>query len=205
MAKAPRPGHVKTRLCPPLSFEEAAAVAEAALADTLAAVADCGAEHKVIALDGPPGDWLPEGFRLVPQRAGALDERLAHAWNATGRSGVQIGMDTPQVTTSELNRLLDVVANESALLGPATDGGWWAIGLPGTDPFRVFAGVPMSTGRTGAVQLARLQGLERNVCLVHEHRDIDTFVDAEAVAATIPQSATAAELRTLAGAGAAVP
>jgi hypothetical protein len=203
MAKAPRPGRVKTRLCPPLSFEEAAAVAEAALADTLAAVAGCGAEHKVVALDGPPGDWLPEGFRVVPQVAGTLDVRLAHAWDATGRWGVQIGMDTPQVTTSELDRLLGVVASRGALLGPATDGGWWAIGLPGTDPFSVFAGVPMSTAVTGAAQLARLRALQLDVCLADEHRDIDTFDDAVAVAATIPQSATAAELRTLMRAGAA--
>lgn len=199
MAKAPQPGRVKTRLCPPLTFEEAAAVAEASLADTLAAVAGCGADHKVVALDGPPGDWLPEGFRVVPQRTGTLDLRLAHAWHASGPWGVQIGMDTPQVTTSELDELLDVVARGSAALGPATDGGWWAIGLPGTDPFRVFAGVPMSTARTGAAQLARLRALELDVCIAPEHCDIDLFADAEAVATTIPHSLTANRLRMLAG------
>jgi uncharacterized protein len=198
MAKAPVPGRVKTRLCPPLSFDEAAAVADAALADTLAAVAACSAEHKVVALDGRPGDWLPEGFGVVPQSAGTFDHRLAHAWDATGRWGVQIGMDTPQVTAAELDELLDVVGRGSAALGPATDGGWWAIGLPGADPFRVFSGVPMSTARSGAAQLRRLRSLELNVCVVHEHRDIDTFADAEAVAATIPHSATATQLRALA-------
>src|SRR5690606_23084798 len=61
MAKAPVAGRVKTRLVPPLSAAEAAAVAEAALADTLEAVAACGAERRVLALDGEPGPWLPEG------------------------------------------------------------------------------------------------------------------------------------------------
>jgi len=52
MAKAPVPGRVKTRLCPPCTPEEAAALAEAALADTLAAVAACGAARCIVALEG---------------------------------------------------------------------------------------------------------------------------------------------------------
>src|SRR3954447_17694456 len=97
MAKSPVPGRVKTRLCPPCSPGEAAAVAEAALADTLDAVAACGADRKIVALDGEPGDWLPAGFELIRQCRGSLTDRLAHAWSATGGGGVQIGMDTPQV------------------------------------------------------------------------------------------------------------
>jgi glycosyltransferase A (GT-A) superfamily protein (DUF2064 family) len=195
MAKSPIPGMVKTRLCPPLSFEEAAAVAEAALADTLAAVSACGAERKVVALDGPAGDWLPEGFHVIAQQGASLDVRLAHAWAAAGRRGVQIGMDTPQVTATELDGLLDLVGRGSAVLGPATDGGWWSIGLVDSDPARVFPGVPMSTRHTGASQLARLRELELDVRVVHHRRDIDTFDDAVAVAAAIPHSATAAQLR----------
>ncbi|HEY2637380.1 MAG TPA: glycosyltransferase, partial [Solirubrobacteraceae bacterium] len=83
MAKAPVAGLVKTRLCPPLSPEEAAAVAEAALADTLAAVGACRADRKIIALDGRPGPWLPEGFDVVPQTGRGLALRLANAWAAT--------------------------------------------------------------------------------------------------------------------------
>lgn len=205
MAKAPVPGRAKTRLCPPLTFAEAAAVAEAALADTLTAVASCAAEHKLIALDGAAGPWLPEGFRIVPQIGGRLDERLAHAWAATGgltgRRGVQIGMDTPQVTAAELDRMLEQLVGKgadrrrSALLGPATDGGWWAIGLSGTDPYRVFAGIPMSKPDTNAAQLARLHALDLDVRVVHEHRDVDTFADLEAVAIAAPHTATAAVLR----------
>lgn len=68
MAKAPVPGRVKTRLCPPLSPDEAAAVAEAALSDTCEAVSRCSADRLVVALDGAPGAWLPPGFEVVPQR-----------------------------------------------------------------------------------------------------------------------------------------
>jgi len=201
MAKAPVPGRVKTRLCPPLSAVEAAAVAEAALADTLTAVSGCGADHKVVALDGVRGEWLPEGIRVVPQHGRGLDQRLAHAWAATapltGGWGVQIGMDTPQVTSAELDALLEVVVSQprAAVLGPATDGGWWTIGLRGTDPRRVFTGVPMSSACTGAVQVARLHALGLQVRTVHTHRDIDTFADLAAVAAAIPDSRTGAAWR----------
>src|SRR4051812_30616875 len=98
LAKEPVPGRVKTRLCPPFDHEAAARLAEAALADTLEAVAHCGAERRVLALDGRPGWWLPEGFEVIPQVVGPFDRRLAAAWDATGGPGLQIGMDTPQVT-----------------------------------------------------------------------------------------------------------
>ena len=81
LAKAPLAGKVKTRLCPPYTIEEAAAIAEAALADTLEAVARCQADREVIALDGPPGPWLPPGFELLAQRGQRFDARLANAWS----------------------------------------------------------------------------------------------------------------------------
>ena len=119
MAKSPRPGRVKTRLCPPCTAEEAAAVAAAALADTLAAVAACGAPRKVIALDGEPGPWLPPGFEVVGQRGTTFNQRLASAWADTGGHGIQIGMDTPQVTASELDGLLAQLDR-----GPARPASW---------------------------------------------------------------------------------
>jgi len=106
MAKSPIAGRVKTRLCPPLSMVQAADVAEAALADTLEAVASCAADRRVVALDGPVGPWLPEGFELIAQRGSAFDERLANAWADTGGSGIQIGMDTPQVTAGLIDTVL---------------------------------------------------------------------------------------------------
>jgi glycosyltransferase A (GT-A) superfamily protein (DUF2064 family) len=206
MAKAPVAGRVKTRLCPPLSPAQAAEVAEAALADTLAAVGACSADHKIIALDGRPGPWLPEGFDVIPQTGRGLGARLADAWSATasetGGWGIQIGMDTPQVTASELDDLLALLVasparrqGRAALLGPASDGGWWVIGLTGSDPHRVFEGVPMSTPHTGGTQLSRLRALGLDVSVVHERRDIDTVADLAAVAEAHPHLRTAGEWR----------
>jgi hypothetical protein len=185
MAKAPVAGRVKTRLCPPLTLQEAADVAAASLADTLAAVASCGAERKVLALDGAPGDWLSPGFTVIPQQGASFADRLANAWTDAGPFGVQIGMDTPQVSAADLDALLGDIRPGRAILGPALDGGWWAIGLAGTDPAAVFAGIPMSTPETGRLQSERLAALGLDVRLAAPMRDIDTVADLRRVVGTM--------------------
>jgi uncharacterized protein len=196
MAKAPVPGRVKTRLCPPCTPEEAARLAEAALADTLDAVAGCGASRRILALDGEPGDWLPGGFDVVPQAAGSFDERLAAAWDAAGGPGVQIGMDTPQVTSGLLGDALGALDRVGSALGPTVDGGWWAIGLRRPDP-AVFLGVPMSTTGTGAVQHRRLRSLNLDVASLPTLVDLDTVHDLPAVVDAAPGTRTSALARHL--------
>ena len=193
MAKAPRPGRVKTRLCPPCTPAEAAAVAAAALADTLDAVNACHAARKVLALDGEPGPWLPPGFGVVHQRGSDFNQRLANAWLDTGGPGIQIGMDTPQVTAAELDALLARLdrGRRPAVLAPADDGGWWAIGWRQADPRAVFTGVPMSTSSTGSDQEARLRTLGFDVFRAESKRDIDGVDDLAAVAAAAPHLRTA--------------
>lgn len=194
MAKQPLPGRVKTRLCPPLSPVEAAAVAEAALADTLDAVAASGADRKIIALDGSPGPWLPPGFELIAQRGRTFTDRLVRAWEDASGPGVQIGMDTPQIGGDELDGLLAVLERPGrpAVLGHALDGGWWVVGLTGYDPEAVFRRVPMSTAVTGARQESRLRSLGFEVVPAAVRRDIDTTADLVAVAAEAPRTRTAA-------------
>lgn len=197
VAKAPVPGRVKTRLCPVLSPVEAAAVAEAALADTLDAVARCGADRLVVALDGAPGPWLPSGFEVVPQRGDGLDERLAAAWADVGCRGVQVGMDTPQLQPDDLDHALASLDRHDAALGLAEDGGWWAVALRRPDP-RCFLGVPMSAATTGADQRRRLVELGLRVAALRSLRDIDTVVDLAAVTAAAPHLRTSAFARRLA-------
>ena len=172
-------------------------LAEAALADTLEAVAATGA-RPVLALDGEPGPWLPAGFRLLAQRGEGFDERLANAWDDAGGPALQIGMDTPQVTAA---RLADALAaletpGTGAVLGRAADGGWWALGLRRPDR-RALLGMPMSTARTGAVQHRRLVALGLAVTALPELRDVDRFDDALAAAAAAPFSRFAAAVRRL--------
>ena len=187
LAKAPRAGRSKTRLCPPCTPDEAAALARAALADTLEAVLAAPAARRVLVLDGPAGDWLPAGFEVIPQRGDGLDERLAHAFADVGGPALLVGMDTPQLTPRDLSRGLARLAapGTDAVLGPAPDGGYWAIGLRAADP-RAFLGVPMSTARTGRAQLSRLRALGLRVALLPALRDVDRIADARAVAALAP-------------------
>ena len=193
IAKEPRPGRVKTRLTPPFTPEEAAALAEASLVDTLHVLLATPARRRVLVLDGTPGPWLPPGFDVVPQCGGGLDERLAAAFAGCAGPALLIGMDTPQVTPA----LLTVdFADCDAYFGPAEDGGFWALGLADPDP-TLLRGVPMSTPTTGAVQRARLTAAGLRVRDLPPLRDVDTAYDAELVAAEAPEGRFAKELARL--------
>ncbi|MET9877010.1 DUF2064 domain-containing protein [Actinacidiphila glaucinigra] len=202
IAKEPVPGRVKTRLTPPYTPREAAALAEAALADTLHTVLKAPARRRVLVLEGAAGPWLPPGFDVVRQGAGGLDERIAAAFDHCDRGpALLVGMDTPQLTVE----LLAGVGRDGhdAWFGPAEDGGFWALGL--ADPGRAAAlvrGVPMSTDRTGATQRHRLVAAGLSVCDLPVLRDVDTAADATAVAACCPPgSRFATALNSLAGVG----
>ncbi|MCC2277822.1 DUF2064 domain-containing protein [Streptomyces sp. ET3-23] len=193
IAKEPRPGRVKTRLTPPYTPDEAAALAEAALADTLHAVRAMPAARRVLALDGRPGPWLPPGFDVLPQGTGDLDERLANAFARCTGPTVLLGMDTPQVTAGLLAPVLadDAWRACDAWFGPAADGGFWTLGLADPRP-ELLRGVPMSTPRTGAHQRARLSAAGLTVRELPELRDVDTAPDVPRVAAAAPHSRFAA-------------
>ena len=198
IAKEPLPGKAKTRLIPDLGEAGAAAVATACLADTLWAVAETPAARRVLVLDGSPGDWLPDvGFELVPQREGGLAARLAGAFDDSGAApAVLVGMDTPQINGSLLAASIAMLCAEDtdAVLGPASDGGYWAIGLRESDP-EVFAGVPMSEDATGDLQRERLRSLGLRWTELEQLRDVDAIDDARAVAAVAPWTRMAEALR----------
>ncbi|WP_329128600.1 DUF2064 domain-containing protein [Streptomyces sp. NBC_01476] len=202
IAKEPRPGRVKTRLTPPYTPVQAAALAEAALADTLATVAASSARRRILVLDGAPGDWLPAGIEVVPQAAGGLDERIAAAFSLCRGPALLIGMDTPQVTPELLGPALEPGPGDGAdaWFGPATDGGFWALGLTRPDPGLVL-GVPMSTPHTGTAQRDRLIAAGLSVRDLPELRDVDTARDARLVAADAPAGRFAALVTGLASAG----
>lgn len=199
IAKEPLPGLAKTRLAPTLTPEDAARVAEACLIDTLEAVAATPAHRRVLVLDGEPGSWLPAGagFELVPQRAGDLGERLAGAFEDSGAApAVLVGMDTPQLTPALLATAIETLSSAAvdAVLGPADDGGYWAIGLRAADR-AVFEDVPMSAADTGARQHERLGQLGLETIELEPLRDIDTIEDARAVAAAAPSTRCSRVLR----------
>jgi uncharacterized protein len=185
IAKTPEVGRVKTRLCPPLSLEQACDVAWACLLDTLDTAASVPAARHVLVLDGEPGPWIPDIFEVIPQRGNGLAERLAAAFSDVAAAGIVVAMDTPQITVQHLSDGLRAMADGAdAVLGLADDGGYWVIGLRrGVDVTAVFDNVPMSTSRTGAAQRRQLDLLGLRTTVLPSHRDIDTMEDLYVVVA----------------------
>jgi uncharacterized protein len=143
MAKAPRPGKVKTRLQPPLTAEEAAALNICFLQDTAENIAGVAAEGSAqgIVCYTPVGDeaafdgLLPGGFALIPQRGDGFGERL---WLATqdllacGYSAVcLIDSDSPTLPELALRQAVRALLEpgDRVVLGGSADGGYYLIGL----------------------------------------------------------------------------
>lgn len=194
LAKAPVAGRVKTRLSPPLPPEDAARLAAAAITDTLDAADAVADVRRALVFEGDPTGWVRPGWELWSQRAGGLGARLEGAFDDVGTPALLIGMDTPQVTAALLQCGLDALASHDAVLGLASDGGYWAIGFSCAS-IGLFDDVPMSTAETGARQLDALRAAGLSVALLPELRDVDTFDDALAVARLAPGTRFAAGVR----------
>jgi uncharacterized protein len=199
IAKAPAPGRSKTRLCPPCTPDQAADLAEAALRDTIAAISETPARRRIVALDGEPDGWLRPGFEVHAQRGDGLAARLGDAVLAAGGPALVVGMDTPQVSAALLEMAARRLAEPGidAVLGPAYDGGYWAIGLRRPDA-SAFSGVPMSRSDTCAAQRRRLDSLGLRTALLPPLRDVDTIDDAAVVARTYPDTRFATAFMALA-------
>jgi uncharacterized protein len=196
LAKAPVPGRVKTRLCPPCTPAQAAAVAAAALADTLAAVHATPAVQRTLVLDGEYP--APAGWAVARQRGDGLGARLAHAFADTARPGTPallVGMDTPQVTPRHLTRILAALDHADAVIGPATDGGWWTLALRDPHAAAALHDVEMSTSDTCRQTVAALVCLGLRVAVDATLTDVDTATDACLVADLVPGSRFARAVR----------
>ncbi|SDO39514.1 hypothetical protein SAMN05216368_11717 [Cryobacterium flavum] len=188
IAKECLPGKVKTRLHPPLSLEQAAQLAAASLADTLAVAGALPATRHILAFDGvtpPPeaSDW-----EILPQTSGSLDERLAAIFDHLDEPTLLLGMDTPQINAAALAPVFTGWGDETdAWFGPADDGGFWALALKNPTG-ALLRGIPMSRADTGAHQLQRLDEAGLTVGLLPSLTDIDTITDAHTVASSAPHT-----------------
>ncbi|WP_222122064.1 DUF2064 domain-containing protein [Curtobacterium sp. 9128] len=192
IAKECLPGRVKTRLAPALTAEGAARVASASLDDTLRTVAALPVERRVLFFDGTVTPAAAEGFTVLHQPGGGLDERLGFLFDTMSGPTLLVGMDTPQVSSSDLAPVL-AEPERDAWFGPAEDGGFWSLYLRDPDG-DLLRGVPMSQDDTGAVQLERLRTAGLDVGMLAELLDVDEIDDALRVATTAPDSAFAAAL-----------
>lgn len=200
VAKAPVPGLAKTRLGEHVGHVAAADLAAAALLDTLQACAAVfrGACHLALAGDLQEARRADElratlrSWHVFAQEGASLGERLAHAHGTLAAEApgpvVQVGMDTPQLTSGLLADAGGALRPGHGVIGPATDGGWWLLGLAEPADAAVLAEVPMSTPRTGFDTRRALAGWGVRLASTRTLRDVDTATDAALVAAQAPRT-----------------
>jgi hypothetical protein len=211
LAKSPVAGLAKTRLCPPASPADAAAIAAAALLDTLDAATAVPGALVMVAWTGELADAecagelrrSLAGVEVFEQCEGPFGQRIAEAHaevarRAPGSAVLQIGMDTPQLDAVALTDALIPLRRAEpvdAVLGPALDGGWWALGLRDPRWAAVVADVPMSRPDTGELTRRALLAAGLTVESLPEARDVDDAEDAHVVAAAVPCGRFAAQVR----------
>ncbi|WP_020104937.1 DUF2064 domain-containing protein [Nocardia sp. 348MFTsu5.1] len=194
VAKAPVPGQVKTRLTENFSEIEAADLAAAAFLDTLDTALSVRSAPVVVAMtgrleDAVHGEEIGRRLRhatVISQHGNTFGERLQNAHRDTAEvvhgAVFQVGMDTPQVTADQFRTALAAVSETDAALGPATDGGWWGLGLHGARGAHTLCGIRMSSADTGATTRAALEDIGLRVTELPELNDFDHPEDIYGVA-----------------------
>ena len=186
MTKAPKAGRVKTRLTPPLMPEEAAALNVCFLRDTAQAISRTAGENRAhgigvytpIGAEAAYADILPKDFALVPQRGEAFGERLFAATEDLLQLGFEslclIDSDSPTVPAHAFSRAVEHLsaAEDSVVLGPSDDGGYYLIGLKKTHR-RLFEGIDWSTDRVLEQTIAAAREMNLSVNLLPTWYDVD--------------------------------
>lgn len=190
-AKAPRAGSVKTRLCPPLTEGEAAALARVCLEATLSRFPVAVPGAWTLFLEGDPEPWLERlaagrGVRIAPQGQGDLGARLSRAFRTLHAAGasraVAIGSDSPTLDPARISAALHRLDHADAVLGPARDGGYYLIGIrPGREA--LFDGIPWSTTRVAAETRRRAAESGWVMAELPEWYDVDDAEDLRRAAA----------------------
>lgn len=182
VAKAPAGGRSKTRLVPPLTAEEGAALHEALLLDTVASCLRETADVRVMysePADREPLEALLPGIRLVQQEGRGLADalRLGIARHVADGPVAIVSSDIPGLPEGALASAFAALANRAdVVLGPAMDGGYWLIAMREADD-RPFAGIPWSTPAVCAVTRERCHEAGLRVVELPLWRDLDTLVD----------------------------
>lgn len=199
-AKSPRPGRVKTRLCPPLTHGQAARLYRAMAVDCWRA-ARAAAPEAWVALDCGAGRleaaWLGSGVKAFRQKGADLGARMSAAFARAFRAGaaktVVIGSDCPELSSMEIRSAFEKLDRADVVVGPAADGGYYLLALKGACP-PLFEGMVWSRPDVLARTLRRATALGMRTAFLRRRSDVDTFADLKALARRHPPLQTAAAL-----------
>ncbi|HZP38067.1 MAG TPA: TIGR04282 family arsenosugar biosynthesis glycosyltransferase [Methylomirabilota bacterium] len=194
MAKAPRPGAVKTRLCPPLRPPEAAELARCFLLDAVDRVRAVAGARPVIGYSPPEArsefEQIAPGFALLAQEGpdlGARQSRLLAEVLALGHAAALVmGTDVPTLPCECLDEAVSLVMapDVDLVLGPTEDGGYYLVGLRTPCP-ALFENMPWSTSTVLTRTLERAQRLGLRAACLPAWFDVDTTADLERLAADL--------------------
>ena len=194
-AKAPIPGQVKTRLCPPLTADEEATLHGSFVLDILERTKGAGAKLK-LPLDrylacAPSATHVffkimeeRQGVKLMDQVGDDLGARMNQAFTTLFaqryRQVLLMGTDVPTLPLDHFKQALTSLEHHDLVLGPAFDGGYYLIGLKQTSP-ELFADIPWSTDQVLRLTQEKAARIGLKVSLIQPWRDVDTLADLEAL------------------------
>jgi uncharacterized protein len=190
--KHPLPGQVKSRLANHLGTIAASRLYAAFLDDLTLAFRNTG-ERRVLGFwpaDSEPffERFTPFGYELWPQPDGDLGTRIAaffqEALRSEGDRAVLIGSDSPTLPREYVDRAFDLLETNDGVLGPATDGGYYLVGLRRRAP-DLFAGISWSSPTVLSETVDRLTAAEMSLALLPPWYDVDTMDDLRMLAGHI--------------------
>lgn len=185
VAKQPAAGRTKTRLCPPLDGEAAAALYTCFLGDVLDLMRRVpDVEHAIAYL---PAEARPYFAQLAPDMelvlqhgmnlGERLDQLLTDALHAGADQAVVMSSDCPTLPADSVIRaFIELDQGADVVLGPCDDGGYYLIGLKTPQP-RLLREVPMSTPTVLHETLVLAEELHLQVALLPPWYDVDTIDD----------------------------
>jgi rSAM/selenodomain-associated transferase 1 len=209
-ARWPIPGEVKSRLSPALPAAMACELYRAMLEDALFACEGAGAQERLLYWADAPVDRRafgdPDGVLIRSQDGPALGERLARAFGelliGPDDRAVAIGADCPELEPAIISEAFDLLASRDLVVGPASDGGYFLIGLRRAIP-SLFEGVAWGTERVLEQTLEQATRAGLATALLDRLEDLDTpddlvrFVARRALTAATTGQRTESALRAM--------
>ena len=184
-AKAPELGKIKTRLARQIGDQKALEAYTQLLRHlTHQLRRRTDVEVRItpdLALDSLKG-LIPQGWKVSPQGEGDLGTRLTHAFQEAFTEGctkvAAIGSDCPYITSHDIDTAWQSLAQKDVCVGPATDGGYWLIGLRAMQP-QIFNDIPWSTQEVLAQTLLKCRQNSLSISLLNILSDVDERADWE--------------------------